>query len=124
LKAVQIAERPDRAYFCAMLRLLSRFIGYWCVAAALVAAVVDGAKSIAASTLVTTPLSESWAMVVSLDKSAGAAPGSMALPWPLDAVLAWLANVPTVAALAVLGFLFLAAGRKRRPAQFSREFAA
>ena len=41
-----------------MLRFLSRFLGFWLVAAALVAGVVDGAKSIAASALVITPLAE------------------------------------------------------------------
>ena len=46
-----------------MLRFLSRFLGFWLVAAAVVMGVVDGAKSIAASAVVTTSLAEVWALV-------------------------------------------------------------
>ncbi|WP_092496615.1 hypothetical protein [Faunimonas pinastri] len=41
-----------------MLRFISRFIGYWFLAGALVAAVMDGAKTIAANSLTLTPLAD------------------------------------------------------------------
>jgi hypothetical protein len=104
-----------------MLRFLSRLAGYWLVAGALVAAVVDGAKSIAASALVTTPLSESWAALAPLLDIEPAAPA--APPWPLDIGLAWLLAAPTTAVLMALGILFLVVGRKRRPASFTGEYA-
>lgn len=43
-----------------MFRFLARFIGLWLVAGALIALVVDGAKSIAAGSIVTTPLGQLW----------------------------------------------------------------
>jgi hypothetical protein len=104
-----------------MLRFLSRLVGYWLVAGALVAAVVDGAKSIAASALVTTPLSESWATLAPLLSIEPTAPTPP--PWPLDVALAWLLAAPTAAVLIALGILFLIAGRKRRPAPFAGEYA-
>jgi hypothetical protein len=106
-----------------MLRFLSRFLGFWLIAAALVAAIVDGAKSIAASAVVLTPLAESLAMIGAggpADAGAASAPP----PWPIDIVLASLLNAPTVAVLAAPGLFFLIAGAKRRRAQFGREYAA
>jgi hypothetical protein len=105
-----------------MLRLLSRFLGYWLVAAALIAAVLDGAKSIAASAVVTTPLADSWAMVSSVLGGEGAVPQPFPQP-ALQAVMNWLFAAPTAAVLAALGFLLLVAGRKRRRALFSNEIA-
>ena len=107
-----------------MLRFLSRFLGYWLLAAALVAAIVDGAKSIAASAVVLTPIAETWALIAPLlagGEAAEPAPAAPA-PWPLDLALAWLTAAPTAAVLAALGFILLVAGRKRRAASF-REFA-
>jgi len=95
-----------------MLRFLSRFVGYWLVAAALVAAVIDGAKSIAASAFVTTTMAETWATLSALGTPGEAAAPAAPLPWPLDLALAWLLAAPTAGILALLGFLFLAAGRK------------
>jgi hypothetical protein len=119
-----IAAGRDHAYLPAMLRLLSRFLGYWLVAGALVAAVVDGAKSIAASAWVTTPLADTWAAVAAgLGIEAGSLPQPFSSP-AVDAAVAWLFAAPTAAVLAVLGFLFLAAGRKRRRILFSNEIAA
>lgn len=43
-----------------MFRLISRFLGFWIFAAALVALVHDGARSIAASSAVVTSLGELW----------------------------------------------------------------
>ena len=105
-----------------MFRLLSRFLGIWLVAAALVAATVDGAKSMAASSLVLTPFGETWGTLAGL-AGRGADGPDPAFPWPLDAALAWLLTAPTVAVLAVLSFLLLAAGRRRRRPLLGHEFA-
>jgi hypothetical protein len=104
-----------------VLRFVSRFLGFWLLAAGLVAAVVDGAKSIAASALVLTPVAESWA---TLTGGAPAAAEPSALRWPLNIAVDWLLTAPTVAIVGVLGVLLLILGAKRRPPQLGREYAA
>jgi hypothetical protein len=106
-----------------MLRFASRFLGFWLIAAALVAGVVDGAKTIAASTLVLTPVSDTWALIAT---AAGGAPTveQISARWPLDVVLPFLFTAPTVVVLGALGAVFLILGAKRRPPSLSREFAA
>jgi hypothetical protein len=104
-----------------MLRLFLRFVGFWLVAAALVAAVVDGARSIAASAFVVTPLAETW---VALAGAGATAPDPTLASWPLNHLLAWLLAAPTFAALLIPGVLFLVAGAKRRRHPLGREFAA
>ena len=109
-----------------MLRFAARFLGFWLLAAAVVAGVVDGAKSIAASQLVTTSLSEAWSLVAGFGSgeapdAASAAPPS--LPAMLDIPLHWLLALPAVAVLGLVGAVFLILGAKRRPPSLSREFA-
>jgi hypothetical protein len=104
------------------MRFLSRFIGFWLVAAALVAAVVDGAKSIAASAFVTTPLAETWATVATY-LEANAAISFDAMPWPLNFLLGWIFAAPTVSVLFVPGVALLLAGARRRRHPLGREFA-
>ncbi len=105
-----------------MLRFLARFLGVWLIAGALVAGVVDGAKSIAASTVALTSLSESWAGLARLLGEAETPP-ERAAPWPFDAIMAWLFSAPTFAVLAVAGAALLAAGRRRRSTYLGREYA-
>ena len=108
-----------------MLRFLARFLGFWLVAAALVTAVVDGAKSIAASALVATPVAETWATIVAMAGSGdAAAPGAPAAAGgPFDVALAWLFAAPTLVVLAVPGVALLIIGAKRRRYSIGREFA-
>ena len=109
-----------------MLRFLARFLGFWLVAAALVTAVVDGAKSIAASALVATPLAESWATIVAMAGSgddAAAASATAATSGPLAIALAWLFAAPTLLVLAVPGVALLIIGARRRRYSIGREFA-
>jgi hypothetical protein len=106
-----------------MLRFASRFLGFWLVAAALVAGVVDGAKTIAASSLTLTSVAETWGLI----QAAAGGPSTMepiAAPWPLDVALEFLLAAPTVVVLGALGAFFLIIGAKRRPPSLSREFAA
>ncbi len=107
-----------------MLRFLSRTFGFWLLAAGLVAAVVDGAKSIGASAFVATPLGETWAAIAAINEADAVPPDFTAAPWPLDILLGWLFAAPTVAVLVVPGVLLLAAGAKRRRHNLGREFAA
>ena len=107
-----------------MLRFLSRAVGFWLLAAGLVAAVVDGAKSIGASAFVTTPLAETFAAIATLNDAGAVPPDFTAAPWPLNFLLGWLFAAPTVAVLIVPGVLLLAAGAKRRRHNLGREFAA
>ncbi len=108
-----------------MLRFFARSIGFWLVAAALVAAIVDGAKSIGASRLVATPLSETWMTVAGLigwTSSENGAP--LDLIWPFDLLVAWLLAAPAILVFAVPGVVLLIAGAKRRRFSINREFAA
>ncbi len=107
-----------------MLRFFSRALGFWLLAAGLVAAVVDGAKSIGASAFVTTSLAETWAAIAALNEAGAVPPDVGALPWPFNILLGWLFAAPTVAVLVVPGVLLLAAGAKRRRHNLGREFAA
>ncbi len=115
----------DRSYLPAVLRFIARFTAYWLIAAALVAAVVDGAKSIAASALVLTPLAETWAMLSALGNAGAPAPtAGQPVPAPLGGAAELVLSAPTAAVLGILGFLLLAAGRRRRRPALGREFAA
>jgi hypothetical protein len=107
-----------------MLRFASRFLGFWLVAAAVVAGVVDGAKSIAASSLVMTSVGETWATLAALGAGEPTSAAPLTAPWPLDVALQWLLAAPAVAILGVVGAAFLILGAKRRPPSLSREFAA
>ena len=106
-----------------MLRFLARSLGFWLVAAAVVAGVVDGAKTIAASSLVITPLAETVALVAAAVKAeAPIVPEDW--PWLLSLPLQFLLAAPTVLVLATPGVALLVLGAKRRPPSLSREFAA
>ena len=106
-----------------MLRFASRFLGFWLVAAARVAGVVDGAKTIAASSLILTSVAETWGLI---QAAAGGSPviEPIAARWPLNLVLEFLLSAPTVVVLGALGAFLLIVGAKRRPPSLSREFAA
>ena len=90
-----------------MLRFFSRFLGIWAVAGALVFAVIDGAKSIAASALILTPVADAWTLL------GGARGDGATWPWPFGQAVEFVLAAPVAAVLAALGFLLLAAGRKR-----------
>ena len=107
-----------------MLRFIARTLGFWLVAAALVAAIVDGAKSIAGSRLITTSLAESWAAIGKLagwEETELWAPAD--LIWPLDVAAAWLVSAPTIIVLAVPGVALLMLGAKRQRLSMDGEFA-
>ena len=110
-----------------MLRTFARFLGIWLLAAALVVAVIDGAKSLAASEVVVTDMASALAMLEQV------LPGPEA---PTDAPTAAPAEeqglglveifrmAPAAPLLALAGVLLLIVGRRRRRHPLGREFMA
>lgn len=99
-----------------MFRFISRTLGLWTVAGAFVAAVVDGMKSIAASTPVITSASAAWGELApsSFGALRAAVEGRIGVgAW--SAVNATVLALPTWALLALLGAALIAAGRRRAP---------
>ena len=85
-----------------MIGFVSRFVGFWFVAGALVALVIDATKSIAASALTVTPLGQSLfslapstllAMQEFVQQRIEPAIGR----WLWDPVIQWILLLPTVA---------------------------
>ena len=103
-----------------MLRFLSRFIGLWLLAGALVALVVDGAKSIAAGSVVTTPLGALW-YAVSPESLNAAQAGIQrnVLPFLWDPVIQTVLEAPGFVVFGILGILLMLAGRKKREVKLS-----
>ena len=109
-----------------MVRFLLRFFGFWIFAAALVAAVLDGVKSIAASSVAVTPLAATWAALSpgSAEAARAAVAESFGQPLLWSVLNVWVLGAPTALVLGIIGFLLIAAGRKVRHDRFSREFVA
>jgi hypothetical protein len=103
-----------------MLRFLARFVGLWLLAGALVALVVDGAKSIAAGSVLTTPLGLLW-YSVSPDSLNAAQAGIQrhVLPYLWDPVIQSILLLPAFVVFGVLGALLMLAGRRKRVPRLS-----
>ncbi len=103
-----------------MLRFLSRFVGLWLMAGALVAFVVDGAKTIAAGEVVTTSLQEMWIALspASLVVAEVAIVDNVS-PVLWNSVIMPILNAPGFIDFGVLGILLLLAGRKKRELKLS-----
>ena len=102
-----------------MIRFVARFLGLWLIAGALVALVVDGAKTVAASALTTTSIDETWAYAgpegrAAAEKWIKAEVEPTVGTWLWDPALRTVLAVPTFAVLGVAGGLLGWAGRKRR----------
>ena len=96
--------------FKALLRLLSMIL----LAVAVIMAVLDATRSIAAGALVMTPLGASWAALS--PQSLGGFEELMISSLPLliwDPVMLALLGLPGFAVFAVLSLLFALAGRRR-----------
>ena len=92
-----------------------RFLAGVLLLIAVIAAVYDGTRSVAAGALVSTPLAEHWSKIAPGLLSATQSAVSRAthpLIWELGMRKVLL--VPTWALFAVLGLLFAFAGRRRR----------
>ena len=97
-----------------MLAFLARALGLVCLAVAVVGAVLDLTRSVAASAPVATPLGESWLAV---------SPGTRALaeasvregvaPFVWDGPVTWALALPTWVVFGALAALLLWLGRSR-----------
>jgi hypothetical protein len=99
-----------------MIRFLLRFAGFWVFAAALVAAVIDGAKSIAASEPVLTPLGEAWAQLAptGLRDAQFAIEEQLGQPWLWDLLTQWVLAAPAWLVLGIFGLILMLLGQRRR----------
>ena len=103
-----------------MIGFLSRFVGLWCIAGALVALVVDATKTIAASTLTMTPLGLAWsnfnpASLMSAQEFVQRRIETYTGHWLWDPLIQGILLLPTWAVLGAIGFLLTYLGRRRRP---------
>lgn len=98
-----------------MFRFLFRFAGLWFLAAAFVALVYDGTKSIAGNGLVVSRLGDSWNTVhpASLEQLQPAVENVAGWLW--DPLFVNLLAAPTWLVLGVLGAVLVLLGRKKRP---------
>jgi len=99
-----------------MIRFLFRFVGYWLLAGALVAAIIDGSKSIAASALITTPFGQHFQQLAPslLQRLEFGIQNNLGLPWLWDLVFINVLAWPSFAVLGVLALIFLMIGRRKR----------
>ena len=99
-----------------MIRLLLRSLAMLALAVAVILAVLDGARSVAASTLVLTPLGTSW-YSLSPDTLNGLQAGIQRYVHPSiwDPGAIWLLNQPGSLVMGALAaILYLVAGRRAR----------
>ena len=126
-----VAADRRASYLSLMLRVASRFLGIWFLAAALAVAVIDGAKSLAASEVVVTDLGGAIRMVDQALWKPGS-PEQAAQPVPDNASggdgalgPAEIAlRAPAAPLLALGGVLFLIFGRRQRRHALGREHLA
>lgn len=98
-----------------MMRFLSKILGLWLIAVALVAAVLDGTRSIAAATWTTKALGQYWFDLAPASlNTAQAAIQRHVNPYLWDPVIFWLLQRPVWLVVAPLGFLLLWLGERRR----------
>jgi hypothetical protein len=99
-----------------MIRFGFRFIGFWFLAAALVALVIDGTKSIADSELVTTSVAGYFLDIspTTLQRLEFGVQNNLGAPWLWDTVFINLLSWPAFVVLAIIGFLFMLIGRRRK----------
>ena len=102
-----------------MIAFIARFIGLWLIAGALVAFVIDGTKTIAASTLTVTPLGMSWyaispSSLISAQSFVQQRVETYIGHWLWDPLIQWLLMLPTWLVFGLLGAWLVYLGRKRR----------
>ena len=101
-----------------MIGLISRFVGLWFIAGALVALVIDATKTVAASALTVTPLGLAWAnlnpaTLMSAQEFVQRRIETYTGHWLWDPLLQWVLLLPTWAVLGAVGFLLTYLGRRR-----------
>ncbi len=108
-----------------MIRFVFRFLGYWLLAGALVAAIIDASKSIAASSLVTTLFGQHFQQLAptQLQRLEFGVQNNLGLPWLWDVVFVNILAWPSFAVLGVLALIFLMIGRRKRAPVVGDDFA-
>ncbi|OYX11887.1 MAG: hypothetical protein B7Z15_10965 [Rhizobiales bacterium 32-66-8] len=101
-----------------MIRFLFRFLGFWILAGGFVALVVDGTRSIAASSLVLTSARSAWASVAAGSLTQMQTQVAAIAPWAWSDLLGPALDIPLFAVLAVVGLVFLAVGRRKIRSRF------
>lgn len=101
-----------------MIGFLARFLGLWLIAGALVALVVDGAKTIAASALTVTSLGSTWAalspaMLMRSQEFVQRNLEAYVGHWLWDPLIQWILMLPTWLVFAALGGWLIYLGRRR-----------
>ena len=104
-----------------MISFLARFVGLWLIAGALVALVIDATKTIAASTLITTPLGLAWfslspASLMQTQEFVQRRIESYIGHWLWDPLIQWILMAPTWIVFGIVGALFIYLGRRRNRA--------
>jgi hypothetical protein len=96
-----------------MIRFIARFLGLLIFAAAFIALIADGIRSIAADRMVLTPLEQTWMSTHdgSLNRSQEMVQ-SYLHPYLWDPVIQTMLHWPTFAVVGVLGILLMLAGAR------------
>lgn len=99
-----------------MFRFLFRFAGFLILAAAFVAAVYDGTKSIGGGQLYVTRLGDTWNAIdpASLQQLQPTVERYLA-PWMWDPVVLGILMAPTWLVFGLLGSVLILLGRKKKP---------
>jgi hypothetical protein len=102
-----------------MIGFVSRFVGLWLIAGALVALVIDATKTIAGSKLTVTALGEAWYALGAASLMAAQEFVQQTIEpaigrWLWDPLMQWVLLMPAWLVLGALGFLFTWLGRRRR----------
>ena len=97
-----------------MLRLACRLVAYIALSLAIIAAVLDAARSVGASRLVVTSLSESWQSISATSLAlveASIKSRLYSIFW--DPLMLWVLEAPTIVVFALLALLFYVMGYRR-----------
>jgi len=102
-----------------MIGFFARFVGLWLIAGALVAVVIDGAKTIAASQLIVTPLGLAWYTISPTSLMATQTFVQQKVEayighWLWDPLVQWILMLPSWLVLGFIGAWLVYAGRRRR----------
>jgi hypothetical protein len=120
----RIEAMGDEEYLCgasdaraSMIRFLFRLFSMFALSVAVILAVLDATRSIAASALVLTPLAASWAAAAPASLAAAEARVAETLhPLVWDVLVVPILSLPGFVVFAVLALLLYAVGRRpRRP---------
>lgn len=97
-----------------MVHFIFRSVGIWLIAAAVIAGVVDGMKSIATTRIVMTSTAQFWVLVSPTTLASAQATARRMLPGVWDQVVSPALQVPVWGVFLGFGILFMVLGLRRR----------